>query len=64
MCYTSDPLAYFRPLVKECQTHPVPDGHLDHLRLKLRQTATLAPNLKKCSFVMTINTDSISGQES
>jgi len=29
-------LAYFQPVIEELQDHPVPDGYLDHLRLKLR----------------------------
>ena len=36
-------LAYFRPVIEELQTHPVPDGYLDYLRLKLRQAATALP---------------------
>ena len=33
-------LAYFRPVIEELQVHPVPDGYLDYLRLKLRKAAT------------------------
>ena len=29
-------LAYFQPVIEELQDHPVPDGYLDYLRLKLR----------------------------
>jgi hypothetical protein len=29
-------LAYFQPVIEELQEHPVPDGYLDYLRLKLR----------------------------
>ena len=29
-------LAYFQPVIEELQQHPVPDGYLDYLRLKLR----------------------------
>ena len=29
-------LAYFQPVIQELQEHPVPDGYLDYLRLKLR----------------------------
>lgn len=36
-------LAYFRPVIEELQAHPVPDGYLDYLRLKLRQAATALP---------------------
>ena len=36
-------LAYFRPVIEELQTHPVPDGYLDYLRVKLRQAATALP---------------------
>ena len=32
-------LAYFRPVMEELRTHPVPDGYLDYLRLKLRHAA-------------------------
>ncbi len=28
-------LAYFQPVIEELQEHPVPDGYLDYLRLKL-----------------------------
>ena len=29
-------LAYFQPVIEELQEHPVQDGYLDYLRLKLR----------------------------
>jgi hypothetical protein len=29
-------LAYFRPVIEELQAHPVQDGYLDYLRVKLR----------------------------
>jgi len=29
-------LAYFQPVIEELQEHPVPDGYLGYLRLKLR----------------------------
>ena len=29
-------LAYFQPVIEELQEHPVPDGYLEYLRLKLR----------------------------
>jgi hypothetical protein len=28
--------AYFQPVIQEVQEHPVPDGYLDYLRIKLR----------------------------
>lgn len=44
-------LAYFRPVIEELQVHPVPDGYLDYLRLKLRRTATALPaNVQKSTF--------------
>lgn len=36
-------LAYFRPVVEELRAHPVPDGYLDYLRLKLRRAALAGP---------------------
>ena len=36
-------LAYFRPVIEELQIHPVPDGYLDYLRLKLRHAAAALP---------------------
>ena len=36
-------LAYFRPVIDELQAHPVPDGYLDYLRLKLRRAAAAPP---------------------
>jgi hypothetical protein len=30
-------LAYFQPVIEELQEHPVPDGYLGYLRLKLRR---------------------------
>jgi hypothetical protein len=29
-------LAYFQPVIQELQDHPVPDGYLDYLRLKIK----------------------------
>jgi hypothetical protein len=29
-------LAYFQPVIQELQDHPVPEGYLEYLRLKLR----------------------------
>jgi hypothetical protein len=29
-------LAYFQPVIEELQAHPVQDGYLDYLRVKLR----------------------------
>jgi hypothetical protein len=44
-------LAYFRPVVDELRDHPVPEGYLDYLRLKLRQAiAALPANLQKSTF--------------
>ena len=44
-------LAYFRPIIAELQTHPVPDGYLDYLRLKLRRAATaLSADAQKTTF--------------
>jgi hypothetical protein len=31
-------LAYFQPVIEELHEHPVLDGYLDYLRLKLRAT--------------------------
>ncbi len=36
-------LAYFRPVVEELQSHPIPDGYIDYLRLKLRHVAMAQP---------------------
>jgi hypothetical protein len=36
-------LAYFRPVIDELRAHPAPEGYLDYLRLKLRQTASALP---------------------
>lgn len=36
-------LAYFQPVVEELRAHPVPDGYLDYLRLKLRRAALTGP---------------------
>jgi hypothetical protein len=36
-------LAYFRPVLDELQAHPVPEGYLDYLRLKLRRAAATLP---------------------
>ena len=44
-------LAYFRPSIEELQAHPVPEGYLDYLRLKLRQAATTLPaDVQKSTF--------------
>lgn len=44
-------LAYFRPVIDELQAHPVPEGYLDYLRLKLRRAASALPaNLQKSTF--------------
>ena len=44
-------LAYFRPVIDELQAHPVPDGYLDYLRLKLRRAAaTLPADPRKSTF--------------
>jgi hypothetical protein len=44
-------LAYFRPVIEELQVHPVPDGYLDYLRLKLRRAATALPaGVQKSTF--------------
>ena len=44
-------LAYFRPVIDELQAHPVPDGYLDYLRLKLRRAAAaLAADARKTTF--------------
>jgi hypothetical protein len=29
-------LAYFQPVIEELKEHPIPDGYLEYLRLKLR----------------------------
>ena len=42
-------LAYFRPVIDELQAHPVPDGYLDYLRLKLRRAA-LPADARKSTF--------------
>ena len=36
-------LAYFRPVIEELRAHPVPEGYLDYLRLKLRRAAAVLP---------------------
>ena len=44
-------LAYFRPVIDELRAHPAPEGYLDYLRLKLRQTATALPaNVQESAF--------------
>lgn len=44
-------LAYFRPVIEELQAHPVPDGYLDYLRLKLSRVATTVPaDVQKSTF--------------
>ena len=45
-------LAYFRPVVDELQSQPVPDGYLDHLRLKLNKvTRPLSADVQKTTFL-------------
>ena len=45
-------LAYFRPVVNELQSQPVPDGYLDYLRRKLtRVTRPLSADVQKTSFL-------------
>jgi hypothetical protein len=39
-------LAYFQPIIQELHEHPVPDGYLDYLRLKLRRAATLTGGIE------------------
>ncbi len=43
-------LAYFRPVVDELQAHPVPEGYLDYLRLKLRRAAMVPADAQKSTF--------------
>ena len=44
-------LAYFRPVIDELKAHPVPEGYLDYLRLKLRRAAsTLPADVQKSPF--------------
>jgi hypothetical protein len=44
-------LAYFQPVIDELRTHPVPEGYLDYLRLKLRRAATTLPaDVQKSTF--------------
>ncbi len=44
-------LAYFRPVIDELQAHPVPEGYLDYLRLKLRRAANSLPaDIQKSTF--------------
>ena len=44
-------LAYFRPVIDELKAHPVPEGYLDYLRLKLRRVAsTLPADVQKSPF--------------
>lgn len=44
-------LAYFRPVVDELRTNPVPDAYTDYLRLKLRRAAkTLPADTQKSTF--------------
>ena len=41
-------LAYFRPVIDELHAHPLPDGYLDYLRLKLQKLAKAArPGVQK-----------------
>ena len=45
-------LAYFRPVVDELQSQQVPDGYLDHLRLKLNKaTRPLSADGQKNTFL-------------
>ena len=45
-------LSYFRPVVDELQSHPVPGGYLDYLRLKLSNAAKPLPaNVQKTTFL-------------
>lgn len=39
-------LAYFQPVIEELQEHPVQDGYLDYLRLKLRSIMDKAGSAK------------------
>jgi hypothetical protein len=44
-------LAYFQPVIDELRAHPVPEGYLDYLRLKLRRAATTLPaDVQKSTF--------------
>ena len=44
-------LAYFRPVIDELRAHPVPEGYVHYLRLKLRQAAATPPaNVEKSTF--------------
>jgi hypothetical protein len=44
-------LAYFRPVIDELRAHPMPEGYLAYLRLKLRQAAAGLPaNVQKSTF--------------
>jgi hypothetical protein len=44
-------LAYFRPVIDELRTHPEPEGYIDYLRLKLRQSAADRPaSVQKSTF--------------
>jgi hypothetical protein len=36
-------LAYFRPVIDELHAHPLPDGYLDYLRLKLQRASQSLP---------------------
>lgn len=40
-------LAYFQPVIDEILAHPLPEGYLDYLRLKLRKVAPTTP--ARCS---------------
>lgn len=45
-------LAYFRPVVNELQTQPVPESYLDYLRRKLnRVTRQLPADVQKTTFL-------------
>jgi hypothetical protein len=44
-------LAYFCPVLDELQSHPVPDGYVDYLRLKLNRAAKdQSANVQKSTF--------------
>lgn len=45
-------LAYFTPVIEELRAHPVPDGYLEYLRLKLRNATdrAAAANVQKSTF--------------
>jgi hypothetical protein len=45
-------LAYFQPVIEELREHPVPDGYLEYLRLKLRSImdTTASAKVQKTTF--------------